>query len=48
MQKIINDQSMVVDEMLEGFVKANPELVAATENKRVFKFKDAARELPGA
>ena len=44
MQKIINDPSLVVDEMLEGFVKANPELIAATENERVLKFKDAPVE----
>lgn len=41
MQKIINDPSNVVDDMLKGFVKAHPELVATTENERVLKFADA-------
>ena len=44
MQKIINDPSCVVDEMLEGFVKANSELVSATENERVLKYKKAPIE----
>lgn len=41
MQKIINDPSLVVDQMLEGFVKANSDLVSATENERVLKYKNA-------
>ena len=41
MQKFINNPQDVVDEMLEGFVKAHPDLVARTENERVLKFKDA-------
>lgn len=41
MQKIINDPSNVVDEMLEGFVKANKELVSTTGNERVLKYKNA-------
>lgn len=41
MQKIFNDPQSVVDEMLEGFVKAHPELIGTTENERVLKFKDA-------
>lgn len=41
MQKIINDPSLVVDQMLEGFVKANSATVCVTENERVIKFKDA-------
>jgi dihydroxyacetone kinase-like protein len=41
MQKFINDPSLVVDEMLQGFVKANADLVSATENERVLKYKDA-------
>jgi phosphoenolpyruvate---glycerone phosphotransferase subunit DhaK len=41
MQKIINNPQDVVDEMLEGFVKAHPDLIAKTENERVLKFKDA-------
>lgn len=41
MQKIINHPANVVDEMVEGFLKAHPDLVAATDNPRVLKFKDA-------
>lgn len=41
MQKFINNPQDVVDEMLEGFVKAHPDLVTKTENERVLKFKDA-------
>ena len=41
MQKIINDPSLVVDEMLQGFVKAHSDLIANTENDRVLKFRDA-------
>lgn len=41
MQKIINDPSMVVDEMLQGFVAAHPDLVATTENERVLKYVKA-------
>ena len=41
MQKIINDPSLVVDEMLQGFVKAHSDLITNTENDRVLKFRDA-------
>jgi dihydroxyacetone kinase-like protein len=41
MQKIINAPDAVVDEMLEGFVKVHPDLVAATENPRVLKYAHA-------
>ena len=41
MQKIINDPGNVVDEMLQGFVKAHPELIAVTENERVLKYRNA-------
>lgn len=41
MQKIIDDPSLVVDQMLEGFVKANSDLVSTTENERVLKYKNA-------
>ena len=41
MQKIINDPFLVVDQMLEGFVKANSDLVSTTENERVLKYKNA-------
>ena len=38
---MINDPSLVVDQMLEGFVKANSDLVSTTENERVLKYKNA-------
>ena len=41
MQKFINNPQDVVDEMLEGFVRAHPDLIATTGNERVLKFKDA-------
>lgn len=41
MQKIINDPSKVVDEMLEGYIKAMPDVIARTDNKRVVKYKNA-------
>ena len=44
MQKIINDPGNVVDEMLQGFVKAHPELVAVTGNERVLKYRNAPVE----
>ncbi|HDS06450.1 MAG TPA: dihydroxyacetone kinase subunit DhaK [Bacteroides sp.] len=41
MQKFINDPSLVVDEMLRGYVKANADLVSATDNERVLKYRHA-------
>jgi phosphoenolpyruvate---glycerone phosphotransferase subunit DhaK len=41
MQKIINQPSAVVDEMVQGYLRAHPDLVAATDNDRVLKYKDA-------
>ena len=41
MQNIINDPSLVLDQMLEGFVKANSDLVSTTENERVLKYQNA-------
>src|SRR5260370_10676059 len=38
MQRIINDPTLVVEDMLQGFIKAHPHLVAKTENPRVLKF----------
>ncbi len=37
MQKILNDPQNVVDEMLQGFIKAHPTLVQPTMNDRVIK-----------
>ena len=44
MQKIINDPSCVVDEMLQGYIKAHKDLVSTTENERVLKYKDCPVE----
>ena len=41
MQRIINDPNQVVEEMLQGFVKCHTDLVAATGNPRVLKYKNA-------
>lgn len=37
MQKIINEPSEVVDEMVQGYIRAHPDLVTETENPRVLK-----------
>jgi len=37
MQKIINHPAEVVDEMTQGYLKAHPDLVVATDNPRVLK-----------
>lgn len=44
MQKMINDPSAVVDEMIQGFIKAHPDLIAATDNARVLRYTGAPRE----
>jgi dihydroxyacetone kinase-like protein len=41
MQRIINDPTLVVDDMLKGFLKSHPDLVAPTENQRVIKYRRA-------
>jgi len=41
MQKVINDPALVVDEMLEGFLKAHSDFIAPTENERVLKYVKA-------
>ena len=41
MNRIVNDPNYVVEDMLKGFVKANADLVSATGNSRVLKYKDA-------
>lgn len=38
MNRIINKPDYVVEDMLKGFLKANSEIVAATENPRVVKY----------
>lgn len=41
MNRIVNDPNYVVEDMLKGFVKANSDIVAATENPRVLKYAAA-------
>lgn len=40
MQRIINDPEKVVDDMLKGYLKCHADLVLATENPRVLRFKE--------
>ncbi|MCI8464650.1 MAG: dihydroxyacetone kinase subunit DhaK [Lachnospiraceae bacterium] len=44
MNRIVNDPNFVVEDMLKGFVKANSNLVAATDNPRVLKYVNAPVE----
>lgn len=44
MQKIINDPSTVVDEMLQGFINVHSDVVTTTENDRVLKYIKAPVE----
>ncbi|MFC1761439.1 dihydroxyacetone kinase subunit DhaK [Planctomycetota bacterium] len=44
MQKVINDPAQVVDEMVEGYVKAHPDLVEKTNNPRVLKSVHAPQQ----
>lgn len=41
MQRIINDPDLVVEQMLEGFVKTHADIVKKTSNPRVIKYKNA-------
>jgi phosphoenolpyruvate---glycerone phosphotransferase subunit DhaK len=41
MQKFINNPQNVVDEMLQGFIKAHADIVSETSNDRVLKYKHA-------
>ena len=41
MQRFVNDPDNVVNEMLEGYVKSLPDLVAKCENPRVLKYAKA-------
>ena len=38
MQRILNDPNRVVEDMLRGFTKAHPDLIAPTGNPRVLKY----------
>jgi len=44
MNRIVNDPNYVVEDMLKGFVRANPELISATGNPRVLKYAGAPVE----
>ena len=39
--RIMNDPNYVVEDMLKGFLKAHSDIVSATENPRVVKYKEA-------
>jgi dihydroxyacetone kinase-like protein len=41
MQRVINDPSRVVEDMLRGYLKANNGVVAATDNPRVLRYRAA-------
>jgi len=41
MQRIINEPDLVVEDMLQGFLKAHPHLVTKTDNPRVLKYAKA-------
>lgn len=41
MQRIINNPNDVVNDMINGFIKAHKDIVEKTENKRVLKYKKA-------
>lgn len=41
MQRIINDPQNVVDDMVQGFIKAHPGRILPTDHPRVLKYKDA-------
>lgn len=47
MQRILNNPDDIVDEMLEGFFKAHPDLVERTENPRVVKAKNMTPDKVG-
>ncbi|MEX1297006.1 MAG: dihydroxyacetone kinase subunit DhaK [Candidatus Limnocylindrales bacterium] len=38
MQRIIDDPTLVVEDMLRGFVRAHPDLVAGTDDERVLRY----------
>jgi len=41
MQRIVNDPTMVVEDMLKGFLKNHRDIVSPTEHERVLKYKNA-------
>lgn len=44
MQRIINNADLVVEDMLKGFLKNHKNIVSATKNSRVIKYKDAPQK----
>ena len=47
MQLILNDPDHIVEEMLEGFLKSNPHIVAPTENPRVVRAVEPPQDRVG-
>lgn len=47
MQRILNDPDHIVEEMLEGFLKSNPHIVAPTENPRVVRAVEPPQDRVG-
>lgn len=47
MQRILNDPDHIVEEMLEGFLKSNPHIVAPTENPRVVRVVEPPQDRVG-
>lgn len=47
MQRILNNPDDIVDEMLEGFLKAHSDIVEKTDNPRVVKAKEMAPDKVG-
>ena len=47
MQRILNDPDHIVEEMLEGFLKSNPHIVALTENPRVVRAVEPPQDRVG-
>ena len=47
MQRILNDPDNIVEEMLEGFLKANQDIVAPTDNPRVVRARQMPQERVG-
>ncbi|MDA3955087.1 dihydroxyacetone kinase subunit DhaK [Oceanispirochaeta sp.] len=41
MQRIVNDPTMVVEDMLKGFIKTHKDIVTPTGHERVIKYKNA-------
>src|SRR5665647_246569 len=41
MQRIFNDPDNIVNDMLEGFLKTHPDIIASTPNHRVLKYAHA-------